>query len=286
MIATSALADQQRAIPGQAPGAPLFTALSLDDERALGELLRFERFARDRLLPWRIRLAPLAEAGDPLAQFGLGLLYDLYPFGLGTPEEGGIALDWYGRAADQHLAVAERLLFRVYELSLLDTPRDSRRAIMFLERAFADASGGLKAEVALDFAHLYHKPVIEQPPAVAPDPERSLRYIEQALQLDPDNQSAIDWMVGIYIERGELRRAVELVERSRNSAMLEKVASGLYGTKESRFDVLNDYEACESGACAMAFRSLFPMRTVSALMRSSRTAIPRKNTSGALVLYS
>jgi hypothetical protein len=32
----------------------------------------------------------------------------------------------------------------------------------------------------------------QRPPAIsgAPDPERSLRYIEQALQLDPDNQAA------------------------------------------------------------------------------------------------
>jgi TPR repeat protein len=221
MIATSAPADQRRAVPGQAPEVPLFTALSAGDEGALGELLRFDAFARDRLLPWRTKLTPLAEAGDPLAQLWLGQLYDLYPFGLGTPEEGSIALRWYGRAADQHLAVAERLFFTIYEYSLLEVPRDSRRGMVFLERAFAHASGELKAQVALDLAGQYGKP---SGISGEPDPARSLRYIEQAIEFDPNNQTAIDWLIGLYAERGEPERAVKLAERSRNSAMLEKAA--------------------------------------------------------------
>jgi hypothetical protein len=68
VVAMPAAAGPRRAIPGQAPSVPLFTALGGDDERALAEVLRFDTFDRTRVLPWRDRLAPLAEAGDPWAQ--------------------------------------------------------------------------------------------------------------------------------------------------------------------------------------------------------------------------
>jgi tetratricopeptide (TPR) repeat protein len=227
VIANSALADQRRAIASQAAETPLVTGLSVDEERTLGKLLGFEGFALDRLPPWRTKLAPLAEAGDPLAQYWLGGLYDLYKYGLGRPDEGRIALDWYHRAADQHLALAERLLFHVYEFSLLNVPRDSRRGLEFLERSFAHAGGGLKALNALDLARAYAKPRDGQPPPTipgAPDPERSLRYIEQALQLDPHNQTAIDWLISLYAERSDITSAIKLAERSTNTVMIEKAA--------------------------------------------------------------
>ena len=107
LIATPARAEGRRAIAGQASGVPLFTAMRVDEERTLGELLRFGRLERERVLPWRDRLEPVATGGDPLAQLWLARLYDLFPFGKGTPEEGRVAMTWYNRAADQHLAIAE-----------------------------------------------------------------------------------------------------------------------------------------------------------------------------------
>jgi tetratricopeptide (TPR) repeat protein len=216
LITASADAGDRRAIPGQAPSAPLFTTLAVEDERTLGELLQFERFDRDRVLPWRVRLVPLAEGGDPLAQLWLARLYDLYPFGKGTPEEGRIAMRWYTRAADQHLAVAEHLLFSIYDNGLLGIPDDKPTARAFLERAYADSGGALKAEAALDLARLY------MPPHA--DAARGLHYLEEALRLAPDNQTAIDWLLDIYAERGDHKRAVKLAERSRNPAMIEKIA--------------------------------------------------------------
>jgi hypothetical protein len=58
----------------------------------------------------------------------------------------------------------------------------------------------------------------------------------------------------------------------RNSAYI----GGLIGTEESGHS--SECEACESGACAVESLSPFPTATVSVLMRSSRTPMPRKNT--------
>lgn len=228
LVSPLAAAGNRRAIPGQASGVPLFTEVRLEDERALAGLLRFDRFQRDRVVAWRPRLVPLAEGGDALAQFWLGRLYDFFEFGQGTPEEAGVAMTWYTRAADQHLVGAEYFLFKVYEYSLLGVPRDDRKARAFLDRAYADSTGVAKAEFALDLARLDLHPASDASPELtlgAPDPARGLRYLEEALRLDPENQQVIDWWIDIYAERGDHARAVELAERSRNSAMIEKAAS-------------------------------------------------------------
>jgi TPR repeat protein len=197
-----------------------------DDERTLGKLLRFEGFERERVLPWRDRLEPLASGGDPLAQLWLARLYDLFPFGQGTPEEGRIAMTWYNRAADQHLAIAEQFLFRVYNFGLLGIATDIPKALALLERAYTDSADALKADIAVDLARVYMGPRDEAAGAVAgmPDEVRGLRYLEESLRLDPSNQSAIDWLLDIYVARGDDARAVKLAERSRNRAMIEKIA--------------------------------------------------------------
>jgi hypothetical protein len=74
LIAAPARAENRRAIAGQAPIVPLFTTVRADDERALGKLLRFEGFDRQRVVSWRDRLEALARGGDPIAQFWLARL--------------------------------------------------------------------------------------------------------------------------------------------------------------------------------------------------------------------
>jgi hypothetical protein len=212
-------------IPSQAPSVPLNTTLSIKDVRALAKVLHFVGFERGRLLPWRTRLEPLARGGDALAQFWLAQLYDLYPFGKGTPEEGQVAMTWYQRAADQHLAIAEHFLYGAYRDGLLGIPIDMPKALTFLERAYTDAGGELKAEVALELARLYRVPDDKTADApVVPDGAKSLRYVEEALQLDPSNETAIDWLIDVSIARGEDARAVQLAERSKNAPMIEIVA--------------------------------------------------------------
>jgi TPR repeat protein len=56
-------------------------------------------------------LRPLAEAGDPYAQFTLGVMYD---DGIGLPRNFSLALLWYKRAAAQGLADAQYMAGRFY----------------------------------------------------------------------------------------------------------------------------------------------------------------------------
>jgi len=56
-------------------------------------------------------LRPLAQSGDPYAQFTLGVMYD---DGIGLPRNFSLALQWYKKAAAQGLADAQYMAGRFY----------------------------------------------------------------------------------------------------------------------------------------------------------------------------
>lgn len=223
LVASIATAAPRRSIPGQAASVPLTTALRVQDERAIAAALRFDHFDRAGVLRFRTQLAPLADAGDPLAQLYLARVYDLFPFGLGTPDDAARAITWYTRAADQHLAAAEHFLAQAYEHEHLGVPRDRPRAYAFLQRAYADSSGALRAQTCLALAGLHLHP--DAPSPVTPDPAAGLAYLEEALRVEPTNQQAIDWLVDLASTRGDRDRLRALAPRSRNAALLERVAA-------------------------------------------------------------
>ena len=62
---------------------------------------------RSAEIEWR----PLAEAGDPRAQYNLGILYE---YGLGVFKDIDKAVEWYARSAEQGLAEAEYAIGNLY----------------------------------------------------------------------------------------------------------------------------------------------------------------------------
>ena len=56
-------------------------------------------------------MKPLAQQGDPFAQFAVGSMYD---DGLGLPQNFSHALYWYGKAAHQGLVDAQYILARMH----------------------------------------------------------------------------------------------------------------------------------------------------------------------------
>ncbi len=81
----------------------------------------------------REQWAPLAEQGDPEAQFRLGCLY---AFGQGVPEDYAFALRLYRLAAEQGDADAQNNLGGMYAEGL-GVARDPVQAYMWLELAAA-----------------------------------------------------------------------------------------------------------------------------------------------------
>ena len=84
---------------------------------------------------------PLAEQGDAVAQFNLGLMYDK---GEGVPQDDKAAVQWYRRAAEQGHADAQNNL-GVMHANGEGVPQDDQAAVQWFRRA---AEQGLPAAQA------------------------------------------------------------------------------------------------------------------------------------------
>jgi len=83
---------------------------------------------------------PLAEQGDPGAQFYLGLLYEK---GAGVPQDYTTARKWYEKAAFRGYAMAQTNLGLLYR-SGHGVPQDDMRAYMWFSLAAAHLTGNLQ----------------------------------------------------------------------------------------------------------------------------------------------
>ena len=77
-----------------------------------------------------------AQAGDAIAQYNLGLMYEN---GTGVLKDGAEAVRWYRLAADQGLAIAQVILGRMY-FDGSGVPRDIVTAHMWLNIASANGA--------------------------------------------------------------------------------------------------------------------------------------------------
>jgi hypothetical protein len=76
-------------------------------------------------------LLPLAEKGDPYAQYGVGIMYDN---GQGVTEDNGAAAKWYMKAAVQGQAEAQYNLAKMYDLGE-GVERDEATAMLWYRKA-------------------------------------------------------------------------------------------------------------------------------------------------------
>lgn len=95
---------------------------------------------------WR----PLAEDGDPMAQFNLGLLHET---GRGVAEDAAQAAAWYERAARQGVTAAQYNLATLHQTGH-GVPQDPAEALYWLEVAAQHGSGAEQTQAADDAALL------------------------------------------------------------------------------------------------------------------------------------
>ena len=87
---------------------------------------------------------PLAEEGDAMAQFNMGLLHES---GRGVVEDPAVAAAWYVRAALQGLSAAQYNLAVLYQ-SGRGVPEDGAEALYWLEVAARDGEGAGREQAA------------------------------------------------------------------------------------------------------------------------------------------
>ena len=82
-----------------------------------------------------------AEAGDPLAQFDLGLLYH---DGRSVPQDDAEAIEWYERAADQGFGLAQLHLGMIHAARGHGLPPDNLTACMWFILAASRSRGDVR----------------------------------------------------------------------------------------------------------------------------------------------
>ena len=114
---------------------------------------------------------PLAEAGDPRAQFGLG---SLYADGFGVPMDDALALDWFGRAAEQGNPNAQHRLGVMHQNGW-GVPMSDASAVGWYEKAAEQ--GFVESQVALGqvYAASYSAQF---------DPVKAYKWFAIAVELD------------------------------------------------------------------------------------------------------
>jgi Sel1 repeat len=214
-------------IPGQSDGVRLWTQLSPEEIKAFDKIFEWgETFEKAEVIKLRQELQKVAEQGDVFGQYYLARTYDLYPYGLGKPNEAKVALRWYLKAASQNFVIAEKFLYETYRYALMDVPKDESKALSWLIRARKHASGYLASEIALEFARIYDPQLdsISRIKGIQPNQNQFKAYLEEAFTLDPNNQIAIDWWGSELIEQKRYREAIFVLRKSENSTEWTKLA--------------------------------------------------------------
>lgn len=77
------------------------------------------------------QMEQLANQGNPEAQYNIGVMYDQ---GIGVPQNGNKAVEWYEKAAKQRLYQAEFNLGVLYDEGII-VPQDYSKAIQYYTQA-------------------------------------------------------------------------------------------------------------------------------------------------------
>lgn len=87
----------------------------------------------------------LAEQGDPVAQYNLGVLYEN---GQGVPKDYVLAVDWYRKGADQGYAEAQNNLANMYAFGLGVT-QDPAEAVLWMRKAAQQGQSGAQFNLGI-----------------------------------------------------------------------------------------------------------------------------------------
>ena len=131
---------------------------------------------------WR----PLAETGDEVAEFYLGIMYEN---GRAVPQDAGQAAIWYRRAADQNLAKAQYYLSRLYSDGR-GVAQDNALAVMWLRRAAKNYHEAQRALSLEDYLRAYMWLTLATRAGAKIDPQTK-NFLEHQLAKAPTNGQSL-----------------------------------------------------------------------------------------------
>jgi TPR repeat protein len=207
-------------VANQSDRFPLWTRFSPGEVRAFNKIFTWgETFDKAKVLELRETLKEAAQQGDVVGQLYLARTYDLYPYGMGDPNDAQISMNGYLRAAQQNYAEAEYFLYEVFRYSLMQIPKNEQTAFSWIIRARKHASKQFTSDIALEFARFYDPQLGDEYHIadIEPNQTQSSAYREEAFKLDPSSQSAIDSWGITLLDQKRYAEAVAVLSKSQNS---------------------------------------------------------------------
>jgi TPR repeat protein len=144
-----------------------------------------EAFDRDNALAFR-ELRPLAEKGNPIAQYNIGLMYMR---GLGVQKNPSVAVQWFEKSAAQGYARGELNLGVAYRIGL-GVQQDTQRALQLFRQAAAKRD----AAAELNLADMYSRGE-----GVAANPVEALMWYRRAAEKE---RPYAEYRIGLHYYDG------------------------------------------------------------------------------------
>lgn len=224
----------QHRVTGQDSAYPLYSKIDTLQWKKYKAVFNFEKFNLNHIFELRKTLQPYLQSQDPLCEFLYAASMDLYPYGYGKPKEAQVAITYYTKAADQGLALAEKLLFDVYRYGLMEQGRDEQKAISYLKRMIQHGDAAHKAKGYADLATLLDSGEFS---SISLNKDSVLFYLDQSLQYNSKDTWVLDYAAELYEEKSEYEKAITYLLRSDNENSHLKVAEWLMEGKQTKKDV-------------------------------------------------
>lgn len=224
LFTNSKLQAQKILIPSQDTNFPLYTTLDTSKVKIYSKYLVFGNYDSLKVLEFRKYLKPYAEKNDPLGQYLYAEAHDLFHLGLGTPKDAKIALEFYEKAANQNMAIAEDFLSRAYHYNFMNLETDYKKMLDYLNRAVLHGDKIMKLEGYKRLANIYYRGNI---PKIRKNIDKAIEYLEKTLAYKPNDTWTIDFVGSLYADKGDYLKAKEILLTSDNEQSHLKVATWL-----------------------------------------------------------
>lgn len=239
-LATTVNSQIKYLIPTQDTAYPLFTAIDTNQLKEYDKIFDFKTFIEDttnlaKLYALRKELESHAMQGDPLGELLYAKTFDLYEYGMGNPDDAKIALEYYSKSAARNLAEAEIFLFRLYRYGFMNVKVDISKSLNYLNNAVEHGNASIKSTGYKELASIFYN--AEDIPGIKADTTKTIVYLQKAIQYNPADARAMDFLGSIYADEQLFDQALVWKLKTDNRSMNVEAAEWLIEGKKVKKDV-------------------------------------------------
>lgn len=210
--------SSQEKIPllGQDSAYQLYSTIDTSKLEPFKDIFVWGKLKLEMFDSLRMFLLPYLEKDDPLAIMLYAKTYDLGPYGYCNAEKDSIAMQYYQKLVEMKHANTELLLHKAYKYGDLHLEINYKKSLDLLDSAIKHGDYETKAYGYFEYAHIYYDRKNKY--KIKANRRKTIEFLEKTLQYDSTHTMAIDFLAGLYKEKGgmHLKKAFDLMLKSNN----------------------------------------------------------------------